>query len=951
MKICLYWRCFVMLFAVCLFSACNDDEGTGSIPTLEIGAETVDFEQEGGRKTLEIMSNRINWVAAVNLEARGWCSVTADVQDKKQFMEITVNKNNAIESREAVITVRIDELVRKLTVRQLGSGKGIFISPENITVGNVGETIEFTVTTNVEYEIIPSDWIKKAPETRAIEWQTNTHNYIVDRNTGDKRTGSILVKENSADEKKISAELVVTQSAGEYESSESGYGEDVMVPIAGGEARNNLGAISEKSSTPFVRAWDGKYSGTGSGYLCSDKDEFKASEAETDPAKKTWPLSLIFKFEDQSRIDYFIWYDDKNKDALSVGDVYVKTKTDADFKLVMKDVAFDAGTTPTRIDFPVALIDPIEIKVVAKTVYTTNQSVKRYLLVREVEFYRQNPNNFDPMTLFEDVTCTQLKAGITEKEIEECTDPLFRNIAFYMLRGNYPAEFRINNYKAYPHPSIFQKENKLSKAHDLLSNPTGIFVEQGKEVIILVGETNGLPLTARVLNLYVPGEDGFNKNYSHNLRKGTNRFIAESDGLIYICYHTPDYKTTPEIKIHIPSGKVNGYFDTKIHEAGEWERLLNAAVAPHFDVLGEYSHLMFPVSSFKSYTPDGKALVDIYDELVLLEQEFMGLKKYNRMNPNYVCFSVMYNNSYMYAADYHTGYVASEMNDLCSVDKMRTSVWGPAHEVGHTFQTKPGLCWHGMTEVTNNIHSLYVQTTFGNQSRLMATPSSGKYTSLYEKGMSLLLPIDHPHVKKTPDGTDIDLWCQLVPFWQLYLYTQIEGNKDFYKDLYQKIRETADKDTPGESQVEFTVLASEVAGLDFTEFFTKWGFYEPVDYKLNDYTSKQFTVTKEMTDKAKERIKAMGLPKPSKKVEYICDDNKGLYKSNSSIVTGSASRNGQTFLMVNWKNVAVYEVWSDDKLLFISPAGTFTLPAQFVLGTKVQVFAVAPSGEKVEVSL
>ena len=148
-----------------------------------------------------------------------------------------------------------------------------------------------------------------------------------------------------------------------------------MVPIAGGEARNNLGAISEKSSTPFVRAWDGKYSGTGSGYLCSDKDEFKASEAETDPAKKTWPLSLIFKFEDQSRIDYFIWYDDKNKDALSVGDVYVKTKTDADFKLVMKDVAFDAGTTPTRIDFPVALIDPIEIKVVAKTVYTTNQKI------------------------------------------------------------------------------------------------------------------------------------------------------------------------------------------------------------------------------------------------------------------------------------------------------------------------------------------------------------------------------------------------------------------------------------------------------------------------------------------------------------------------------------------------------------------------------------------------
>lgn len=110
----------------------------------------------------------------------------------------------------------------------------------------------------------------------------------------------------------------------------------------------------------------------------------------------------------------------------------------------------------------------------------------------------------------------------------------------------------------------------------MLSNPTGIFVEKGKEVMVLVGETNGLPLTARILNLNVPGEDGFSHNYSYNLKKGTNRFIADSDGLIYICYHTPDYQTAPEITILIPSGKVNGYFDSKIHDATEWKELLVA---------------------------------------------------------------------------------------------------------------------------------------------------------------------------------------------------------------------------------------------------------------------------------------------------------------------------------------------------------------------------------------
>ena len=109
-----------------------------------------------------------------------------------------------------------------------------------------------------------------------------------------------------------------------------------------------------------------------------------------------------------------------------------------------------------------------------------------------------------------------------------------------------------------------------------------------------------------------------------------------------MCIRDRDYQTAPEITIHIPSGKVNGYFDSKIHDATEWKELLDGAVAPHFDVLGKYTHLIFPVSSFKLYTPDGKALIDVYDDLVLAEQEFMGLKKYNRMNPNYVCFSVMY---------------------------------------------------------------------------------------------------------------------------------------------------------------------------------------------------------------------------------------------------------------------------------------------------------------------
>lgn len=55
------------------------------------------------------------------------------------------------------------------------------------------------------------------------------------------------------------------------------------------------------------------------------------------------------------------------------------------------------------------------------------------------------------------------------------------------------------------------------------------------------------------LNLNVSGGDGFNYNYSYPLVEGINRFIAETDGLIYIYYHTPEYRDALPIKIHIPS--------------------------------------------------------------------------------------------------------------------------------------------------------------------------------------------------------------------------------------------------------------------------------------------------------------------------------------------------------------------------------------------------------------
>ena len=98
----------------------------------------------------------------------------------------------------------------------------------------------------------------------------------------------------------------------------------------------------------------------------------------------------------------------------------------------------------------------------------------------------------------------------------------------------------------------------------------------------------------------------------------------------------------------------------------------------------------------------------------------------------------------------------------------------------------------------------------------------------------------------------------------------------------------------------------------------------------------------------KNQIIDLGLTKPKGIREYICDSNVDCYKTFNSIIKGTAQREGQKIVMTNWRNVAVYEVYSNGKLCFVSPASSFTVNGN--LGTKVQVFAVSATGEKVEVT-
>lgn len=568
---------------------------------------------------------------------------------------------------------------------------------------------------------------------------------------------------------------------------------------------------------------------------------------------------------------------------------------------------------------------------------------------------------YDPLTLFTDQTCSALKTGITDEDIKACKSDFHKNIALYLKAGKYPSEFRIQEYKAYPHPDTQAKANKTSP-YSLLDNPTGMAIGNGEELVIFVGETAGQKIQIRIQDLAVPGDDGFG-GISYTLNEGVNQIHAPKKGLIYILYHTEDFETARPVKIHIASGHVNGYFDVTKHSGSDWKRLRDAAKEPFFDVIGKYAHLTFPTKDFILYTPDGKALIEAYDKIVESEMLLMGLFKYNKVFKNRMYFNVTYR-GYMYATSYHTAYHESTMPDLCDVSKLTDkSLWGPCHEVGHCNQTRPGLKWHGTTEVTNNIMSMYLQNSiFKRDSHLQTTKLNDGSPNRYAKAWTEIIATNAPHC----DFKSNDVFCKLVPFWQLELYfgnvlgqtpLQQDDKGGFYPDVYEYVRTHPDLNTAGEQQTEFVYICSQVAQMDLTDFFTKWGFLTPVETTIDDYGNGQVKVTQARVEEIKQRVASLNYPQPNVALEYITDNNWKLYQNPQPVIEGQAMRSGNTLKMTDWKNVVAYEVTNKEgKKIFISEGILFPdATASFTINTDweegFKVYAVSASGERTEVKL
>lgn len=919
---------FYLLILFCIsFFSCSEKEITDP-PFLTIEKKQVNLIAEQSEQIIPIKTNIANWSYSLSSDTDNWIEIIK----QSSGLTLKAKRNENTEVRKATITVRAEKLSETITIQQMGQAPSILVSPTQQSIDANGGIVTIEIVANVPYDIIipaDTDWVKEtiqdnteAADTEETSTPQKQHIFEVAWHKTEKdRTANIIVKQKGGNFQQL---FHISQKGQKnYDGTSSGsIKDDIKIPIHSASAtsqQNGSGDIKNSYDGDYNTIYHSNWSNGGANYF---------------------PITLDYFFENQDMIEYFIYYprqDNSNNGHFKEVEIWASTEEKPTLVKIM-DYDFNGNNSPTKLTFEKPILNPKNIRFVIKS---GNGDGQGFASCAEMEFYKSNPDNFPPLSIFTDITCSELKPEITMEQIEKIPNPLFKNIAFFLFNDKYPSEFRVQTYKAWPHPNDFSKRNKTS-TYSLLDNPTGISIKANEELIVFVGNTGGQQISLKIQNLDKPGGDGYGNASYYPLTEGINKIIAKNQGLGYVLYHTPNYESAPPIKIHFATGTVNGYFDSQKHNASDWNRLLEQASDKYFDVVGKNAHLTFPTSAYRSYTRGkGLELINAYDNLVELEQDFMGLMKYNRPVVNRAYFHVMYH-AYMYSTSYRTAYNESTIKHILDVETLKKSPWGPAHELGHTNQTRPGFKWHGMTEVTTNVHSLYVQTQWGNASRL-ETENMGRFNNRYEKAFF------NSFVQNTPHPGEGDVFCKLVSLWQLQLYlAKAKGYTDFYKDFYELVRTSPDKSTPGEQQLEFTKLVCDVAKIDLTDFFKKWGYYTPFNKEIDDYGKRKLTITKEKADAKIAEIKAKNYPVAGSEVAYICDSNWEYYQNKANVVKGTATKNGKNIRMTGWANVIAYEVYENDKLVFVSNRANFNLENATTANTKI--YAIAYNGSKTEVT-
>ncbi|MFD3214577.1 putative mucin/carbohydrate-binding domain-containing protein [Bacillus sp. BR_7a] len=365
--------------------------------------------------------------------------------------------------------------------------------------------------------------------------------------------------------------------------------------------------------------------------------------------------------------------------------------------------------------------------------------------------------------------------------------------------------------------------------------PTGIYVKPDEEVVIQVEGTQQIKAYIGTYSYEKEGPKQF------NLHPGENKISSSNGGLLYFY----NYHNTGEVVAKVKKGGTpNPLFILGKHTTKDWKRMLAENPDPYaIEMKGENSLLTMHPETVAEHLKqeDPAALLKKHDEIINIEHKISGLSKDGAGVANQGKHSIhfvedWYTDDYMYATYYRTAYSKGNLESVLNLEELTNDGWGPWHEVGHQHQQDTWL-WDGLGEVTVNIYSLAVQTTFGHKTRL---EQEGRYEAAFA------------YLGKPDAQEKMNEFEKLVMFWQLHL----AYGDQFYPNLHQMYCLLHDTELPKsdeEKKQMFIYMTSKVAGQNLIPFFNKWGL------SANDAT--------------REKIEKLNLPKLEKEIWLSTDSN------------------------------------------------------------------------------
>lgn len=622
-------------------------------------------------------------------------------------------------------------------------------------------------------------------------------------------------------------------------------------------------------------------------------------------ATTRFPVTLTYTLSEPSHVDYAIYtprQDGNNNGNFQVVTVAYQV-SGSDEWTTLCTMNLSGSGSASQISFGDDGVDNV-----TAVRFTVSSGANGFVCVAEMAFYeRDNFFNDIVSEYFADKLCTQLKDGVTKEQIEEITVDGIRDLASAIYDGTYSMKYRLGEFEAYRPVGELQGELKNSYTYNNHENPTGITFKEGENVMVIAEGIGDYPVTLQIRNF---GPVDFTTDY-YPLNNGINIISCKHKGNGYINYYTSSYKTAPNVKIHFVNGTENGYFDLERGDTNaDWQRLLANAKGDCMDFRSKNIQGVFPVATLKQNCPtNGKWLVETYDSIVALEHEVMGLDKYNRKPKNRMAVITVATSAGLYHAS-NDGFCVpvNALRDPTSPTYF--DFWGSGHELGHVNQTN-GVLWIGLTEVTNNIYSAYVEHMLRpNKYHRLENESNGfRYYDFMEKNIMKGGQFI-PHANN-------DVFCTLIPFWQLFVYTKIAGMQpDAYPDLFEKMR-TMDLSgmNDGQKQVNFMRQWCHITKTNFLPYFEKVGMFKTVDESIGDYATRQLTITQTMLNNLKSEIEASNYPEPPAAFYYIDVNNMPAFRDKAALVANDinagCTRQGNTVTIshASWKNVVGFETY------------------------------------------